>query len=182
VQVVRADHQRPGQCHLLGQVRERVDGAELQARVAGHGDRAPVPAVPYRQQLPDGRPPRIRRPPGTPEHPGHQPEWPGPFQLTRPARRHLHPAAARLLQHVLEQPRLADAGLTLDQHDGLAAGRQPVQGVVQDRAFRVAAAQARAQRPHSPDAIPAGPRSRREGIRQAAGITVSTADASRWPR
>jgi hypothetical protein len=46
VQVVRADNQRPVQREFLGQVGERVHGAELQARVAGHGDRSPVPAIP----------------------------------------------------------------------------------------------------------------------------------------
>ena len=78
MQVVRAEHQRPVQREFLGQVGERVHGAELQAGVASHGDRAAVPAVPGGQQLRDRRPPR-------------------------------------LVQHVLEQPRLADAGLTAAQ-------------------------------------------------------------------
>jgi hypothetical protein len=121
VQVVRADHQRPGQREFLSQVRERVHGSEPQARIARHRDRAPFTAVARRQQCSDRCPPRIRRRPGTSEHPGHQAEWPGTLQFTRPARCHLHPPATRLLQRVLEQARFADAGLAVDQHDRLTA-------------------------------------------------------------
>jgi hypothetical protein len=148
VQVVRAEHQRPVQRELLGQVGERVHGAELQARVAGHGDRAAVPAVPGGQQLRDRRPPRIGRRPGAAEHAGDQPERPGPLQFGRPGRRHPQAAAPRLLQRVLEQSRLADAGLTVDQHDGQAPGRRPVDGVVQDRGLGLATTDTRDRRQH----------------------------------
>ena len=102
-----------------------------------------VPAVPAGQQLPDRGPPRIRRRPGAAEHPGDQPERPGPLQLGRPGRRHPQAAAPRLLQRVLEQPRLADAGLAVDQHDGQAPGRRPVDGVVQDRGLGLTTADTR---------------------------------------
>ena len=112
------------------------------------------PAVLAGQQLPDRRPPRIRRRPGAAEHPGDQPERPGPLQLGRPGRRHPQAAAPRLLQRVLEQPRLADAGLAVDQHDGQAAGRRPVDGVVQDRGLGLTTADTRVRggRPRRADA------------------------------
>jgi hypothetical protein len=172
VQVVRADNQRPVQHEFLGQVGERVHHAELQARVAGHGDRAPVapvapvpavPAVPAGQQLPDRRPPRIRRRPGAAEHPGDQPERPGLLQLGRPGRRHPQAAAPRLLQRVLEQERLADAGLAVDQHDGQAAGRRPVDGVVQDRGLGLTTADNRDRRQHPRLTGRPAVRSRRRG-------------------
>ena len=117
LQVIHADHQRPGQRELLRQVSERIDRAEPQPRVAGHRDRAPLPTAVGGQQRGDGRPPRVRRRADAPERGGHQAERPGPLQLLSPARRHLHAAAARVLQHAGEQPRLPDPGLTLDQHD-----------------------------------------------------------------
>ena len=101
LQVIHADHQRPGQRELLRQVSERIDRAEPQPRVAGHRDRAPVTA-PGGQQRGDGRPPRVRRRADAPERGGHQAERPGPLQLLSPARRHLHAAAARVLQHAGE--------------------------------------------------------------------------------
>jgi len=60
LQVIQADHQGPGQRQLLHQVGEGVYGAEPQARVAGHGDRALVPGGRGGQQPGDGRPPRVR--------------------------------------------------------------------------------------------------------------------------
>jgi hypothetical protein len=176
VQVVRAEDQRPVQREFLGQVGERVHGAELQARVAGHGDRAPtleVPAVPAGQQFPDRRPPRIRCRPGAAEHRGDQPERPGPLQLRRPGRRHPQAAAPRLLQRVLEQARLADAGLAVDQHDGQAASRRPVDGVVQDRGLGLTTPDTRDRRQHpqSPDADPVTGRPAARG-RRPGGRTV----------
>ena len=90
---------------------------------------------------------------------GDQPERPGPLQLGRPGRRHPQAAAPRLLQRVLEQPRLADAGLAVDQHDGQAPGRRPVDGVVQDRGLGLTTADTRDRRQHPrPGADPvAGP-------------------------
>src|SRR6185437_13530069 len=99
---------------------------------------------------------RIRRRPGAAEHPGDQPERPALLQLGRPGRRHPEAAAPRLLQRVLEQERLADAGLAVDQHDGEAAGRRPVDGVVQDRGLGLTAADARDRRQHLHGRRPGG--------------------------
>jgi hypothetical protein len=60
LQVVHADHQRPGQRELLGEVGECVHGAELQPRIAGYRDRTLVAASVGGQQRRDGRPPRVR--------------------------------------------------------------------------------------------------------------------------
>lgn len=48
-----------------------------------------------------------------------------------PARGHVHAAAARVLQCLCEQARLADPGLALDQHDRRPATSDTVQGLAQ---------------------------------------------------
>jgi len=58
LQIVHADHQRPGQGQCLRQVGERVDDPEQQARITGHRDRVPVPHGPG-QQVRDRRPVRV---------------------------------------------------------------------------------------------------------------------------
>jgi hypothetical protein len=116
-------------------------------------------SVGVRLSQPDRGRPRLprrpRRPPAS-RSAASAPERPGALQLGRPGRRHPQAAAPRRLQRVLEQPRLADAGLPVDQHDGQAPGRRPVDGVVQDRGLRRATADTRDRRQHFHGRRPGG--------------------------
>ena len=159
LQVVHADQQRPGQRELLHQVGERVDHPEPQSGVAGHGDRVALPGG-SGQQLRDGRPPGVRRGPGAAEHPGHEAERPHALQFLGPPRRHLHAAPPRVLQRRVEQARLADAGLALDEHDRAPAGLSQLQRVAKHRDLRLTPADGRhlRQRTRRPGSGPANSR------------------------
>jgi hypothetical protein len=81
------------------------------------------------------------RGPLAPERRRQQPERPGLLKLLGPAARHLHAPDPGILQHALQQTRLADPGLTLDQHQRRPTRSHSVQDLTQDLKLRPAAAQ-----------------------------------------
>jgi hypothetical protein len=147
LQVIGADHDRPGQGQSLHQVTERVNHPELQPRIAGHGDRSlTAAAARSRQQSCDRGPPRVGGARDAAEGARQQAERPRPLQLVRPPRGHLHAARSGVGQRLFEQACLADPGLTLNEHDRPAAAGHPVQSLAQDPGLRLAPAQPRSQR------------------------------------
>jgi hypothetical protein len=60
--------------------------------------------------------------------------------------RSLHAARSGVGRSLFEQARLADPGLTLHQHDHLAAAGHPVQRLAHDSGLGLAPAQLRSQR------------------------------------
>ena len=99
---------------------------------------------------------------------------PGLLQFLGPADRHLHAPAAGVRQRFSQQPRLADPGLALDQHDRWLARRGPVQGLTQDRDLRRTPAEAKRRRhgAHQPDAT-GHHRGTTAGRQSAAGLRTA---------
>jgi hypothetical protein len=164
LQVVQADHQRAVQGEGLQQLEEGVDRLELEAGVAAHRQRPPVPE-PGGQQRGDGTPARVRRRAVTGEGVGQDPERSGPLQLLGAPADDLEAAGPGVVEGFGKQPGLADARLPLDEHDRQVARGHPVERVAERLELRLAPTEARGrrQRGHGGHASAAGGRHRRRG-------------------
>ncbi len=121
LQIIGADHHRPGQGERLHQVTERIDHPELQARIAGHRDRMITAAVASGQQFRDGGPLGVPGPRLATEGIRQQAERPRPLQLFGTPRSCLHAPCGGAGERLLKQARLPDPGLAFDKHDRQAA-------------------------------------------------------------